>query len=72
MLTSTEKQQIRAILQDTKWTAIQNAAETLIQKIEDEYVVRDTEWETIKAALEREAQIKGIRRFFQDLYSQAQ
>jgi len=72
MITTTEKQQVRQLLQDPKWKAVENIAEALISKIKDDTVLRNTEWDTIKEAVLQSGRIEGIRNFIQELYIQAQ
>ena len=72
MITKNEQQQIKLILQDPKWQTVENIATELCDKIAYEPVVAGNEWETISKALSNDGQIKGIRRFIQELFNQAQ
>lgn len=72
MLQTQEKNAIKRILQDPAWNTIQRCAELLITNIQDQAVVKDTEWETIRATIERQAMVEGIRKFIQELWTNAQ
>lgn len=71
MLTNTEKGQLKRMLQDPGWAVIQRVAEMTMANIQDDFVVTDNEWDTIKGAIGRESRIKGIRDLIQDLYKKA-
>lgn len=66
-LTSSEKTQIRQLLQDPRWQTAQRLAELLISNLKENSNMRDSEFETLKATILEEGQIQGIRKFFQEL-----
>jgi len=72
MISTPEKSQIKRVLQDPAWAAVQHCAEELIKDTEASYVVKDNEWETIKCAISRESRIQGIKDFIAKLYHEAQ
>lgn len=72
MITQSQKVSLKRVLQDPSWSVVQFVADELISTIQDSFVVRDSEWETAKGAVDRESQIQGIRRFIQSLYENAQ
>ena len=49
------------------WSAIEDFARQYCDKIQYDTIVRDSEWETIKAALIQEGQVQGIKKFLQEL-----
>ena len=71
MISNDERNKIRAFMQDPKFQVIIDIAEQLCSKIEGEPAVMDTEWETIRATIEREGAVKGIRRLIQTFYDEA-
>uniref|UniRef100_A0A7V3N4Q5 Uncharacterized protein n=1 Tax=candidate division CPR3 bacterium TaxID=2268181 RepID=A0A7V3N4Q5_UNCC3 len=70
MLNETEKSQIRSLLQSSQWKTIEKLADLICEKIKDEPISTESEWETAKTVLEKEGQIKGIRRFIQEIFLQ--
>lgn len=72
MLSKPERSQIKQLIQNPAWRTVENVAEQLISTLRGNSVVRETEWETLKAALIGEGEEQGIRRFIQDLYNNAQ
>ena len=70
MLSKLERQQIRQIIESPQWPAIERVAELTIQKMIEEEVVRDTQWETLKSVLKREGRIQGTRDFIK-LFNEA-
>jgi hypothetical protein len=62
-----EKNQIRSLLQDRRWQAIENAANDFSQRIALSPKLRDSQWETLKSTLVDEGRIIGIKDFFQEL-----
>ena len=72
MITKTEQQQIKTILQDPKWATVENVATSICDRISYQSVVGDSEWETLSAALINEGKVRGIREFIQELFNQSQ
>jgi hypothetical protein len=70
MIGNTERSQIKQLIQSPQWLAIQNVAKELIAKLQGESRVKDTEWDTIKASLFVEGEIRGIELLFQELERQ--
>ena len=72
MISKSEKQQLKALLQDSKWQTLENLAKELCDEIKERTIVGDTEWETLQNALLNEGQIRGIKNLLQEAYRQAQ
>lgn len=72
MLSKTERQQVKQLLQSPQWSSIQLLAQKLDEKWKDESNVRETEWETLRALLENEGRRRGLSLFIQELFNQAQ
>jgi len=70
-MTKGERDQIKLILQDSKWQTVERLANVLCDKISYDSVVRSSEWDTISTALTNEGQVRGIKRFIQELYAEA-
>ena len=71
MLTNPEKSQIKSLLQSPQWATLERVIELLIRNIKDQSCLRESEWETLKATITREAEESGIRRLVQELYKEA-
>lgn len=70
-MTNPERQQIRQLLQDPRFAAVEHLVEELINKIRDQTMIDDTEWGTIRRILTIEGEARGIRRLVQEMYEQA-
>lgn len=71
MIDDRGRTQIKQLLSSPQWRIVEEIADGLCQKIRDEGVIRESEWETIRSLLTSEGEVRGIRRFLQELYSQA-
>ena len=71
MLTSTERAQIKSLLQSPQWATFERVAELFIAGIKGQTCLRENEWETLKATVTREAEESGVRRLIQELYKEA-
>lgn len=58
---------VKSIVKSPQWSAFELVAEEIIKKIEDDPVLKDTQFETIKAICLKEGMKKGIRRFINQL-----
>ena len=72
MITNTERTQVRQLLQSPQWPVAERLADMLIDQIKEEPSLADTEWQTLQNVLTREGEMRGIRRFIQECYTQAQ
>lgn len=72
MISKPEQQQIRTMIQSPQWGAVEHVANELCDSLSYEPKTRETEWETLKATLMLEGQVRGIKRFIQELYNNAQ
>lgn len=70
MLSQSEKSGIKMLLNSPYWKTVEIIAEQIINRIKEEGVIKDNEWDTIKTVIGSEGQIKGIRRLFQELWLQ--
>lgn len=68
MLTLHQKNQIKYILQDSRWKIIEDFADELCRKIKSNTVIGENQWETIKNLLLQEGEVRGIKRFIKELY----
>lgn len=71
MITKGEQDQLRLIIQDPKFRLLERLADETCQKIDGSPLNHETEWETIKSALLREGEVRGIRRLIQTYYEEA-
>lgn len=69
MLSKTEKAQIVRLMQSAEWKCVEHLVHNLVEKWKDEQVIHETEWDTIKATLEREGRIRGLQLFSQEIYN---
>ena len=72
MSNPSEKSQVRMILQSPQWKTIEALANKFCDEVSYSNKVRDSEWDTLKAVLIDEGQVRGIRKFLQELYKEAQ
>ena len=72
MIDKNQRGQIRQLLQSPQWRTVEEIANNMISKIKEDTVVRNTEWDTLQAALLNEGQIRGIRNFIQELMLKSQ
>lgn len=72
MTTPSERQQIKQLLQTPQWTTAERVANLLIEQTRDHPVLAETEWQTMQNLLMREGEARGIKRFINELYQQAQ
>lgn len=68
MISKQEKSRMKMIVCSPDYDIIKKIGDELKDKIKSENVVRDTEWETVKALLDREGQVKGIDRIIKELF----
>ena len=71
-LTTGERMQLRQILQNPMWQTVERLATLLCDKISYETKTKESQWDTIKATIGSESEIRGIKRFIQSIYEQAQ
>mgnify|MGYP001564357725 CR=1 FL=1 len=70
MISKQTKAQVKALLTNPHWRAVEEVANELCAKIQGQSVIQDTEWETLKATLLREGEERGIRRLLHELQNQ--
>jgi len=71
-LTKEEQSALRVIQQTPQWNTVVRLANQLISLIENSPVPKTSEWEMVKATLEKEGRIKGIKEFFKEVLNQSQ
>ncbi len=72
-MTENEKNQIKSLIQDSRWRIVENLAQEICNKIAlEEMVDRDTEWETTKGFLLARGQILGIQRLLKTMWEALQ
>jgi len=72
MLSNPEKIQILQLLQDPRWQTVERYIKMLIEELNTDSTLRDSEWETLKTTLLKEGKIQGITELTQKLYEAAQ
>jgi dihydroneopterin aldolase len=72
MITSSEKNLLKNLIQSPGFRIVENVAKELIEQVKDQSNLRETEWETAKNVALEEGQIGGIRKLLQELYRLAQ
>lgn len=72
MLSNTEKIQLRQLMHSPQWSAFEHLAQEVSNKIREEPVIFDTEWQTLKSTLMREGGLRAIQRLIQETYLQVQ
>jgi len=71
MITDKDKSILRALTTSPQWATVRLVAEEHIKELWAEYTVFDTEWETIRATIEKEAKVRAVKRFLQELDRQS-
>ena len=66
MITSSEKSQIKQLLQDPKWQTVERIVEVVIEQIKDNSPLRETNDETLREFLIQEGQVRGIRKLIKE------
>lgn len=72
MISSLEKNQIKSIILSPAWGIIELIRKDLIQNIQNQTKLQDTEWETLKTTIFNEGQIAGINKLVQELFNTQQ
>lgn len=63
-----EQTLILQLLQSPQWSALESIAKRLHDEWNGESVVKDTEWDTLRAALEKEGRVRGLELFMQEIW----
>ena len=63
-----EEQFIRSLVQSPNWAVIENLAKEIVNKINEDNSIRDTEWETIRATLGKEGKVEGIKQLLSEMF----
>lgn len=63
-----EESFIRQLVRSQNWSTIENLGRELVEKIKNENVITDTEWETLKNAIMKEGRIEGIKLILSELF----
>lgn len=71
MITTAERNQIRQLLTDPKWATAEALANEIIRDLQAQSTVKDSEYETLRATIERDGMVKGIQHFTQELWKHA-
>lgn len=71
-LSNTEKIQIRQLLQSPQWATAERLASLLTDSIAYNSKVKETQWDTMRTLLLEEGEVRGIRKYIQELYNAAQ
>lgn len=68
MLSKAEKAQIKALLQSPQWGSLDHLVKDVLESVKENSLVKETEWETLKATLIQEGQVQGITRLVQEIW----
>lgn len=71
MRTEQERSQLRSVVSSPQWETVKLVAMELCAKIKKDLESKDTEWETVRAALLAEGMGKGIVYFLQELANES-
>lgn len=69
-LTNIEKSLLKKLMQSPEFSLIQRMAELMCREIEEESIMRSTEWEAISSGLLKEGRLMGIKCFLREFYNQ--
>ena len=71
MLTNIEKNQIKQTISQPQWATIERLAKLVIDQINEQDTLADSEWKTMQNLLMKEGKVRGIKQFIQECYAQA-
>ena len=69
MLSQTERAQIAQLLQAPQWKALEHLIHTVAQGYEEEAIILDSEWDTLRSSLVKEGKKRGIQVLMQEIYN---
>ncbi len=72
MITTGEREQIKAILQSPQWQVIERMAEIYCDRVKYDSMIADSQWETLRRLLINEGKVRGVKEFIQELYGELQ
>lgn len=68
MLIDKRKEQIKYLMTQPQWKAVEQVMEELCQRIKQDSVIRSSQWDTLVALFKQEGEVSGIRKLLQELY----
>ena len=71
MLTTAQKQAIRSLMQDGRFSAVEELKKNVINEIVNENIKADTEFQTLWNVASREAKVQVLDDFFNRLIKEA-
>lgn len=71
MIDNTHRKHLLSLMQTQSWTAVETVAEALKAAIQNEEHEYATEWDMVRITLDKEGQVRGINRLFNELYKEA-
>ena len=71
MLSNIEKNQIKQTITQPQWATIERLAKLVIDQINEQDTLADTEWQTMQNLLMKEGKVRGIKQFIQECYNQS-
>ena len=66
-----EKSQVQSIISDPRWGVVIKISDMFIEHIKQDNLIKDSEWDTIRATITQSAKIEGIKSFVQEVYKHA-
>lgn len=69
-LTNIERSLLKKLMQSPEFPLVQRMGEMMCREIEEESIMRSTEWETMSAGLLKEGRLLGIKCFMREFYNQ--
>jgi hypothetical protein len=71
-LTPEQKSRLVIFTSSRDWQLVNLIADELVRKINDDELIKDTEFETIKAVFAKDYQVRGIKRLLNEIYNSIQ
>lgn len=68
ILNEKEKSGLKNLLDNPYWQVVIRIGDDLKDRIQKGSTMKDGEWETLKATVEKEGRIKGICELFQEIF----
>ena len=67
-MNSLEAAFIKHLVQSPQWRIVEELAKEVVNKINEENTIRDSEWETLRATLQKEGKIEGIKLLLSEMF----
>lgn len=71
MITEQQRVSLKKLFISQEWKAFEVLIEELCKEVQNRPKTADSEWETLKNTIGDEAEVRGIRRVYQQVFNEA-